>query len=193
MLEGPVSDFDVEACRLRVRRDPSGRRLCNLCDGTHRSRGMCDRHYRNWSRTGDPHRTSLACTVARCSCAGKVHGAAVAVEAAATPRRPASPKPKPTGLPAWLDLTRLARTRPLPGWERYAACAGRGFADFFPDDGTSAKPAKETCEGCPVRYACLAHQIATSSTFDDHGVRGGTSVRERRRIRTALYRLRAAA
>lgn len=101
-------------------------------------------------------------------------------------------KPAPVKLPktlGWFDLDRLARTRPYPGWERYAACAGKGADMFHLEKGDAArmKAARDVCAGCPAVYACLATAMGEqSSSITEHGVWGRTSVRERRFIRKAL-------
>ena len=65
-----------------------------------------------------------------------------------------------------------------------AACAGVDPALFFPDDdgnwtdGAMAQ-AKAVCSGCTVREACLEYALAAR---EKHGVWGGHTERERRRI-----------
>jgi hypothetical protein len=46
----------------------------------------------------------------------------------------------------------------------------------------AATKAKAICAGCPVRRACLADAYAV---FDDYGVRGGMTGRERKDARPA--------
>ena len=55
---------------------------------------------------------------------------------------------------------------------------------FFPVQGESQAPARAVCADCPVRAACLDYGMD-----ENYGVWGGTSERERRRLR----RLRGAA
>ncbi|MGD1011654.1 MAG: WhiB family transcriptional regulator [Acidimicrobiales bacterium] len=50
---------------------------------------------------------------------------------------------------------------------------------FFPSDGVGVEVALQICAGCPVKAPCLEYAIANHI---DHGVWGGTSERERRRI-----------
>ncbi len=61
----------------------------------------------------------------------------------------------------------------------FAACRDRSPTQFFPSDGVGVEVAKQTCAECCVRLECLEfalyHRI-------DHGVWGGCSERERRRI-----------
>jgi len=52
-------------------------------------------------------------------------------------------------------------------------------AIFFPSDGVGVQAAQEICEGCPVKATCLEYALANRI---EHGVWGGTSERERRRI-----------
>lgn len=65
-------------------------------------------------------------------------------------------------------------------------CAHKAPSLFFPSDGVGVEKAKAVCEGCPVATQCLEYAIENRI---DHGVWGGTSERQRRRI----IRARAAA
>jgi WhiB family redox-sensing transcriptional regulator len=60
------------------------------------------------------------------------------------------------------------------------ACRGVDPDLFFPDRGESLEPAKRICSECVVRDECLEHALASGERF---GVWGGTSERERRRLR----------
>ena len=62
----------------------------------------------------------------------------------------------------------------------FGACRGSDPDVFFPDRGESLEPAKRICAECVVRDECLEHALASGERF---GVWGGTSERERRRIR----------
>ena len=62
----------------------------------------------------------------------------------------------------------------------FGACRGADPDLFFPDRGESLEPAKAVCAGCVVREECLEHALRVGERF---GVWGGTSERERRRIR----------
>jgi WhiB family redox-sensing transcriptional regulator len=64
-------------------------------------------------------------------------------------------------------------------WMRYAACRDRSPAQFFPSDGVGVEVAKRTCVECCVRLECLEYALIHRI---DHGVWGGCSERERRRI-----------
>jgi len=62
----------------------------------------------------------------------------------------------------------------------FGACRGSDPDLFFPDRGESLEAAKALCAGCAVRDECLEHALRNGERF---GVWGGTSERERRRIR----------
>jgi WhiB family redox-sensing transcriptional regulator len=53
---------------------------------------------------------------------------------------------------------------------------------FFPERGASTKEAKAVCAACTVRETCLEYALAHG---EKHGIWGGKSERERRRIRIA--------
>jgi hypothetical protein len=75
-----------------------------------------------------------------------------------------------------------------PKWWDDAACRAPGVAeliadgrvDFFPERGQSTRPAKVVCTDCPVRPECLQWSLDIGT---HHGVFGGLSERERRRLR----------
>jgi WhiB family redox-sensing transcriptional regulator len=50
---------------------------------------------------------------------------------------------------------------------------------FFPSDGVGVEVARRICEDCPVKAPCLEYALRNRI---DHGVWGGASERERRRI-----------
>ncbi len=50
---------------------------------------------------------------------------------------------------------------------------------FFPSDGVGVDKARKICAGCPVTEQCLEYALDHRI---DHGVWGGCSERERRRI-----------
>lgn len=65
-------------------------------------------------------------------------------------------------------------------WRREAACLMTEAPEtFFPSDGVGVEVAKRICANCVVRTECLEYALANHI---DHGVWGGTSERERRRI-----------
>jgi WhiB family redox-sensing transcriptional regulator len=58
-------------------------------------------------------------------------------------------------------------------------CAHISPSVFFPSDGVGVEAARRICADCPVKAPCLEYALAERI---DHGVWGGTSERERRRI-----------
>lgn len=72
-------------------------------------------------------------------------------------------------------------------WMEFAACRGLDPALFYPEQGEEASVPKMVCQTCVVRPACLDHALAEN---EKHGVWGGASERERRRIKK-LRRLAA--
>jgi WhiB family redox-sensing transcriptional regulator len=65
-------------------------------------------------------------------------------------------------------------------WVESASCLGCDADLFYPARGESCREAKAVCAGCPVRVECLAYALATGEKL---GIWGGTSERERRRLR----------
>jgi len=69
-------------------------------------------------------------------------------------------------------------------WRSEAACAGMDPALFFDDHPkrshktTRTLTAIDICSACPVRAACLQDAL----DHDDHGIRGGLTTYERRRL-----------
>ena len=64
-------------------------------------------------------------------------------------------------------------------WMARGNCAEQSPSLFFPSDGVGVDVARKVCEGCPVKSPCLEYALRHRI---DHGVWGGTSERERRRI-----------
>ncbi len=64
-------------------------------------------------------------------------------------------------------------------WMASGLCTNIPPATFFPSDGAGVDVARKICAGCPVREECLEHALIHRI---DHGVWGGCSERERRRI-----------
>lgn len=54
--------------------------------------------------------------------------------------------------------------------------------DHFPEVGEHASEALAICAGCPVSAECLEAALAVPA-WDDHGVRGGLTPADRRRLR----------
>jgi len=61
-----------------------------------------------------------------------------------------------------------------------AACLGLDPNLFFPERGASVDAAKRVCMSCPVRAECLEFALVE---VVKHGIFGGTSEHERRRLR----------
>jgi WhiB family redox-sensing transcriptional regulator len=64
-------------------------------------------------------------------------------------------------------------------WMAQGNCAEKPPEVFFPSDGVGVEAAKRICATCPVQAACLEHALVNRI---DHGVWGGTSERQRRRL-----------
>lgn len=79
------------------------------------------------------------------------------------------------------------------GWQARGACTTpevraaikAGKVTFFPERGENVRPAKKICAGCPVRAECL--EYAMSCGIPTHGVWGGYSEKDRRRMRRAQH------
>jgi WhiB family redox-sensing transcriptional regulator len=68
----------------------------------------------------------------------------------------------------------------LPAWLDDAACKGMDPDIFFPEQGNGWVHAAAICATCPVQQECLDWALQHEET---EGVWGGTSQRERRRIK----------
>ena len=68
---------------------------------------------------------------------------------------------------------------PALEWQEHALCAQTDPEAFFPEKGGSTREAKRVCVGGEVRSECLEYALENRI---DHGVWGGASERERRRI-----------
>ncbi len=64
-------------------------------------------------------------------------------------------------------------------WMMQGNCRLYPPATFFPSDGVGVDKARKICVGCPVTEPCLEYALENRI---DHGVWGGCSERERRRI-----------
>ncbi len=65
-------------------------------------------------------------------------------------------------------------------WMAKGNCRNKPPEVFFPSDGLGVEIAKQVCEACKVKDMCLNHALKNRI---DHGVWGGTSERQRRRLR----------
>lgn len=64
-------------------------------------------------------------------------------------------------------------------WMARGKCRDIPPAVFFPSDGLGVQAAQPICAECPVAETCLEYALVNRI---DHGVWGGRSERERRRI-----------
>jgi WhiB family redox-sensing transcriptional regulator len=64
-------------------------------------------------------------------------------------------------------------------WMAEGKCRDIDPGIFFPSDGVGVEIARRLCAECPVKAPCLEYALANRI---DHGVWGGESERERRRI-----------
>jgi len=70
-----------------------------------------------------------------------------------------------------------------PAWHRLAACRGSDPDIFYSERGERVAEAKRICAICQVADVCLESGIC-----EHHGVWGGTSPRQRERMRAARKR-----
>jgi WhiB family redox-sensing transcriptional regulator len=68
---------------------------------------------------------------------------------------------------------------PATAWMRDGNCRDYPPTTFFPSDGAGVEIARRICATCPVQAPCLEYALAQHV---EHGVWGGCSERERRRI-----------
>lgn len=64
-------------------------------------------------------------------------------------------------------------------WMAEGNCRVQAPTTFFPSDGVGVEIAKRICANCPVKEPCLEYAL---DNHIDHGVWGGTSERQRRRL-----------
>jgi WhiB family redox-sensing transcriptional regulator len=81
-------------------------------------------------------------------------------------------------------VKRMDELTPLPDhhtptWMLRARCREVAPGEFFPSDGVGVDKARKVCADCPVKTECLEYALTYRI---DHGVWGGCSERERRRI-----------
>jgi WhiB family transcriptional regulator, redox-sensing transcriptional regulator len=70
-----------------------------------------------------------------------------------------------------------------PAWHAHGACrTAPASISWFPEH-TGFSEAKQVCASCPVRQECLEWAMAQDSCLA--GISGGTSQRERDRLRAA--------
>lgn len=83
--------------------------------------------------------------------------------------RPASPALSGAQSDIGRDLT----------WMRFGLCRGVDPDVFFPTDIHGVIEARRICDQCPARAACLDYAVENRL---EHGIWGGTSERERKKI-----------
>lgn len=64
-------------------------------------------------------------------------------------------------------------------WMQKGKCRELPPETFFPSDGVGVEIARRICADCPVKESCLEYALHNRI---EHGVWGGASERERRRI-----------
>ena len=74
-------------------------------------------------------------------------------------------------------------------WRAEGGCRAVNPEVMFPapDDVDAVEAAKQVCAGCPVRARCL---VDAMTDWQDHGVWGGLSEKERRALRRSRQRAR---
>jgi WhiB family redox-sensing transcriptional regulator len=83
------------------------------------------------------------------------------------------------------------RTLVDTNWMVKGKCRDFPPETFFPSDGVGVEVARKICADCTVKSPCLEYALANRI---EHGVWGGASERERRRIarqRRGLHRIGA--
>ncbi len=85
--------------------------------------------------------------------------------------------------PSATGSTTMDETQPFndgaTSWMMQGNCRLYPPKVFFPSDGVGVDKARKICAGCPVTEQCLEYALEHRI---DHGVWGGCSERERRRI-----------
>lgn len=90
---------------------------------------------------------------------------------------------------AMLGIFDLGYDKSVPrnlGWQDLSLCVQTDPDIFFPEKGGSTAPAMSVCNACPVRQQCLDYAIENDIR---HGIWGGTSDNDRRRIARERRRL----
>lgn len=74
-------------------------------------------------------------------------------------------------------------------WHYQAACKGERTILFFVNDPEAQDEAKAVCRRCPVRRRCLDEALDRN---EKHGIWGGLTPEERKRLKRRLARTAAA-
>ena len=85
---------------------------------------------------------------------------------------------------AFVAVASVAEIDPLD-WQKKALCAQTDPELFHPEKGGSTRDAKKVCGACDVRSQCLESALEND---ERHGIWGGLSERERRRLRSRARR-----
>ena len=72
-------------------------------------------------------------------------------------------------------------------WALKALCRNLNTDAFFPARGENTTHIKMICKACPVVKPCLEYAMRNSEKF---GIWGGTSERERRKMRSSKYHIK---
>ena len=83
----------------------------------------------------------------------------------------------------WADPTDADLAAIEDDWRNLALCQQTDPEAFFPEKGGSTREAKKVCGRCEVRAECLELALENREL---HGVWGGMSDRERRRLLRAV-------
>lgn len=83
-------------------------------------------------------------------------------------------------------MTTTRFDQPDNTWMSFGNCQGVPPDLMFPVRGASTREAKAVCAECTVRDECLDHALRAPELF---GIWGGTSERERRRLRARLPKI----
>jgi WhiB family transcriptional regulator, redox-sensing transcriptional regulator len=78
----------------------------------------------------------------------------------------------------------------MEGWKMLGHCVGKDTNLFFPDAAYNrfeVKFAKDICAVCPVRAQCMDYALR----HDEIGIWGGTTERERKKIKNRYIRRKA--
>jgi WhiB family redox-sensing transcriptional regulator len=71
-------------------------------------------------------------------------------------------------------------------WRQHAACLGMPVNLFFPMGGVPDQKVIAICKGCSVKTECLNFALSHDRNEDQTGVFGGTTARQRIRIRQTI-------
>lgn len=90
-----------------------------------------------------------------------------------------APQYGPSASPRSYRYAPTFEPEPRYPWLEQALCAEVDVSIFFPEKGESTKDAKRICGQCAVAGLCLADALDRKEM---HGVRGGLSAEERKKL-----------